>query len=426
MTSRSVLGVLAFALVCLGSAAAQEQRVCVLTGSQEVGGVVTNAIGCGRFVIDPVANTVDYYIVVGGLSSAETAAHIHGYSGPGVNSPPVHTLPPGPVKTGTWVYPEANEADVLNGNIYVNVHTTLNPGGEVRGQVVDLVARLDELQENPPTGSAAEGYGLFRIDTVNNQLYYYIVHNVAGENNAHIHGRVAHRENAGVLHPLPLGSPKVGTWNYPEADEDDILRGATYVNIHSPAAPAGEIRGQITPVVVPIDATQEAGAVASPGVGIGLVSIDTVNDRLGYDFEYRDLTTPENNAHIHGYAPPGVNAGVVHPLALGVRKVGRWNPYPAANEAMILDGLTYVNIHTTMFAGGEIRGQLEFRPLPCPGDTNHDGVIDVSDLGSLLAAFGTAAGGPGYNYFADLNKDGNIDVSDLGGLLAMFGSPCPS
>src|SRR5690606_16473285 len=62
MTSRSVLGVSAFALVCLGSAAAQEQRVCVLTGSQEVGGVVTNAIGCGRFVIDPVANTVDYYI----------------------------------------------------------------------------------------------------------------------------------------------------------------------------------------------------------------------------------------------------------------------------------------------------------------------------------------------------------------------------
>ena len=47
------------------------------------------------------------------------------------------------------------------------------------------------------------------------------------------------------------GSPKVGTWNYPQASEDALLSGRLYVNIHSATSPGGEIRGQIVPVVVP-------------------------------------------------------------------------------------------------------------------------------------------------------------------------------
>jgi hypothetical protein len=36
----------------------------------------------------------------------------------------------------------------------------------------------------------------------------------------------------------------------------------------------------------------------------------------------------------------------------------------AALTAAMLGGLTYFNIHTSMFAGGEIRGQLNPVPLP--------------------------------------------------------------
>jgi hypothetical protein len=100
-------------------------------------------------------------------------------------------------------------------------------------------------QEVPTNGSVATGRGQVTINTATNILSYNITHNVVGENAAHIHGPAARGANAGVLVGLPAGPTKVGTWNYLEAQEADILNGLTYINIHSGAFGAGEIRGQI-------------------------------------------------------------------------------------------------------------------------------------------------------------------------------------
>lgn len=56
-------------------------------------------------------------------------------------------------------------------------------------------------------------------------------------------------------------------------------------------------------------------------------------------------------------------------------------------------------------------------PLTTPGDINHDGIVDLSDLATLLSAFGNGAGG-------DLNGDAETDISDLAILLGYFGSGC--
>jgi hypothetical protein len=50
----------------------------------------------------------------------------------------------------------------------------------------------------------------------------------------------------------------------------------------------------------------------------------------------------------------------------------------------------------------------------CPADFNNDGVVDSADLGTLLAAWGTAGG--------DTNSDGTTDSADLGDLLAAWGN----
>lgn len=60
----------------------------------------------------------------------------------------------------------------------------------------------------------------------------------------------------------------------------------------------------------------------------------------------------------------------------------------------------------------------------CPGDADGDGAIGQSDLGLLLAAYGTVKGAPGYNAAADQDFDGDVDQSDLGILLAEFGTKC--
>ena len=343
-----------------GESAAPLIYRCVLSGMQEVGPNASPAIGGGEFRIDTQANTITYRIVYSGLLGAETAAHVHGMADPGVNAGVIAGLPLGSPKTGVFNYAQAQEADILAGKTYVNVHTGLFPGGEIRGQIVPLNAMLDAGQEVPANPSTAMGWGTFNIDTVANELSYHIVFSglLGVETSAHIHGAAPHGGNAGVFVGLPLGTPKIGSWTYANNQEADILAGRTYVNIHSTAFPGGEIRGQIVPIVAVMDEGQEVPATGSAGAGIALVSIDQPNDILGYDIRMTGLGGVETSAHIHGYAPPGINAGVVTGLPLGLRKIGTWN-YPAGDEASIEAGLTYINIHTTLFPGGEIRGQIQ-------------------------------------------------------------------
>ncbi len=60
----------------------------------------------------------------------------------------------------------------------------------------------------------------------------------------------------------------------------------------------------------------------------------------------------------------------------------------------------------------------------CPGDINGDGIVDLSDLAELLAAYGTAEGEPGYIPSADLDGDGWIGLPDLAALLSVYGMIC--
>lgn len=65
---------------------------------------------------------------------------------------------------------------------------------------------------------------------------------------------------------------------------------------------------------------------------------------------------------------------------------------------------------------GPIQGPGPIK-VPCVGDLNGDGVVDVGDLAILLNAFGVSDAG-------DLNGDGMTDVTDLSILLNVFGQPC--
>ena len=61
--------------------------------------------------------------------------------------------------------------------------------------------------------------------------------------------------------------------------------------------------------------------------------------------------------------------------------------------------------------------------VPCTGDLNGDGVIDISDLATLLANFGMAAGATFED--GDSDGDGDVDIADLAALLSNFGVSCP-
>lgn len=119
-----------------------------LLGASEVPPVQTSASGTARFVLRD--GTVSYRIEVVDVVNA-TAAHIH-TGGAGVNGPIVVTLftadPPLSIDDGVLVDDSFTDVDdgvelslddvlelMEDGGAYVNVHTTANPGGEIRGQI---------------------------------------------------------------------------------------------------------------------------------------------------------------------------------------------------------------------------------------------------------------------------------------------------
>jgi len=113
-----------------------------------------------------------------------------------------------------------------------------------------------------------------------------------------------------------------------------------------------------------IDGAQEVPPSGSPATGFGCFVLNPDNT-LDYMVSYTGLTGAETAAHIHGPAPVGANAGVVFPFLVGTPKIGTFGPLTAAQVADLSNGLYYVNIHSNVNPGGEIRGQILTSGNPC-------------------------------------------------------------
>jgi len=80
---------------------------------------------------------------------------------------------------------------------------------------------------------------------------------------------------------------------------------------------------------------QETPPTASSGAGGGYFVIDTDANQVKYWISFGGLTSPENAAHIHGFAAPGIGGGILTSLPAGNPKIGTWN-YTEPQEASIL------------------------------------------------------------------------------------------
>ena len=109
-----------------------------MAGSQEVPAVSTSGTGNVTGTYDAATNTLTYSVTWSGLTTAATMAHFHGPAAAGTNAAvivPFTINANGTSANGTTTLTDAQETDMLAGKWYSNVHTSTNPGGEIRGQV---------------------------------------------------------------------------------------------------------------------------------------------------------------------------------------------------------------------------------------------------------------------------------------------------
>ena len=134
----SSLIVVAVFVFILSATAKAEMFSAYLEGRQEVPPVTTSATGYARVFLDEAAGTITYTVVFNGLSSAQTASHIHtgaiGVAGPVTINFGAVGGTSGTI-TGTAAITPAQIATLRAHGMYVNVHSTTNSGGEIRGQL---------------------------------------------------------------------------------------------------------------------------------------------------------------------------------------------------------------------------------------------------------------------------------------------------
>lgn len=120
---------------------------------------------------------------------------------------------------------------------------------------------------------------------------------------------------------------------------------------------------------VSLDASQEPNGVVSTATGVGTVTLDDVTGAVTISGSYVGLSSTINGSHLHGLAPAGTNAGVIIGLSNSGGTSGTFSGNGILNPTQVTgmkDGLTYLNLHSINFGGGEIRGQV-LTVVPEPG-----------------------------------------------------------
>jgi hypothetical protein len=160
MLKRSLFRALILGTVTLGISACdgdpQEKYVAELRASNEVPPNSSTAVGRVVLLVSRDASYAQYSVEASGLTGGIRGGHFHrgpaGVAGPIVlsfffNSDGTENRTPTPGTTDLEINKVIGRtltkaqldiilADLRAGNLYANVHTPANPGGEIRGQMV--------------------------------------------------------------------------------------------------------------------------------------------------------------------------------------------------------------------------------------------------------------------------------------------------
>jgi hypothetical protein len=239
-------------------------------------------------------------------------------------------------------------------------------------------APLSGANEVPAVPTTATGKTFMVFDSETSQLHYRItVDDIEGITMAHIHEGAA-GVNGGVVFTLfPNGGssfspsePISGTLTLNETQVGALMGGNYYVNVHTTAYPAGEVRGQIAPYSpgafhTSLTGQEETPPVTTSATGSAVFNINMAANTLDYQVYVRDIISI-TAAHLHPGWP-----GESGPAEITLYSPSDPHSFDSDNPLMgtlpfedpqqvlnLISGYYYLNIHTQTYPAGEIRGQV--------------------------------------------------------------------
>lgn len=135
---RTALMTCSLTFVSLAAHAATITLKADLKASTEVPPKDSSGQGKLTATLDSESHELKYHVEFSGLTGPVAAAHFHGPAAAGTNAKPQVPVK-GPIVSpidGTATLTPEQESDLLEGKWYFNLHTSANPGGEIRGQVL--------------------------------------------------------------------------------------------------------------------------------------------------------------------------------------------------------------------------------------------------------------------------------------------------
>jgi len=219
-----------------------------------------SATGEANLSIDRASGAISGSVAVSELSGQAQMAHIH--TGVGGTNGDVLIGLTGNEDGSLWTVPVDSvlSAEALtalgNGELYLNVHTADNPGGELRGQIIPTGilfedSELSGAEQVPPVVTDASGVGVSTVNSETGAISATIfVTGLDAATMAHIHAG-AEGENGDVIIGLEQDADNPGIWRTPAASTLTVEQveayeaEALYFNVHSDTNSGGEIRGQL-------------------------------------------------------------------------------------------------------------------------------------------------------------------------------------
>ncbi|MEX0681551.1 MAG: CHRD domain-containing protein [Balneolales bacterium] len=292
--------------------------VAKLSGGAVTAGVMSD--GSGSIIAELNEDTLVVTGSFSGLGSDYTNSHLHlsipGRNG-GVSVGLVPTIDPEDGTQGiyeaednTFVLDEDQITQLLTRNLYINVHSADNPGGEIRGQLLGesyafFTSRFGGINVVDPVESS--GTGGVEIEFKGNRLVMVGAYDnlSSAATNAHFHIG-APDEGGGVIlgvNRTPGDPATSGTFQLEDnhfmagIDEDfvgHLFNETLYLNIHTENYPGGEIRGQ---VLAAPNAWPEASELEMPEDDAYVVIEGDTSQTL--DFSWTEAVDPDGNTVVY-------------------------------------------------------------------------------------------------------------------------------